>query len=364
MTLSEIVNAAGRRTNKTTTNSDVRNKFIEHVNAIREIAWTKYDWSWKKRVWWLRTYDQVTSGTMTVTNGSSTVTNSGTPFSSTHAGWYLRILGSTPESWYRVINVPSSSTLTLDPAYQGSTASGVSYELRKVDYLLPSELEGMPTVVETENRVLTLNPPLFTRPFGIPDTRGKPTHGIVWSDDPIGSTYTTGTISGTADTRTVTGSSTAWLANVTPGDQLEVVVGSATYKYTVRSVESDTSLTLYQFLRVDISSGTSYTIRNQFGRILRLTPTADDEYPIAVHGTRRFYPLQHDDDIDELLAWHSEAIITGVIALEQGATPDDRENPQFVKFLSLLSTAAAADARNMHANHPAPIQVSWGAYRA
>ena len=362
MTLSEIITIAGARINKQTSVSDVKTRFISHVNTVREFAWDKYDWSFKKRGWSIRLYPQINTGTASVVNGSSTVTVSSSVFSSPYVGGFFRLLGSVPESWYRIV-AQGGTTLTLDVPYQGATNATGSYEVRKTDYLIPSEIAGSLDMTDSQGRIITVDSKLV-RPTMIPDTKGRPDRAVVWSDDPIGTSYTTGTITGTVDTRTITGSGTSWLTNVTAGDQLEVAVSSTTYKYQVRSVESDTSLTLYQFLRVGISAGTSYTLRNQFGRIARFSATPDDEYYITLTGVRHIYPLAHDNDTDELLTYHSSALIEGIIGLEEGASPDDRENPQIAKFVAMLGTKAGTDARNAGSFNPLPISIPWGNYRA
>lgn len=362
MTLLEFITAAGERSNKQVSSSDVRSRFIRHTNTIREHAWDKYNWSFKNRSWSVRTYDQINSGTATVTNGSNTVTVTSSVFSSPYLGGYFRVLGSVPETWYRII-AQGGTTLTLEVPYQGATASGASYEVRKVDYLVPSEISGKVKMTDSRGREMPVES-ILTRPSIIPDSRGGPRSAVVWSDDPIGSTYATGTISGTADTRTVTGSGTSWLTNVVAGDQLEVTISGITYKYNVRSVESDTSITLYQFLLTTISASTSYTVRNQFGRLMRISPSSDDEYVISLYGTRHIYPLAHNNDIDELLAYHSSALLEGVIGLEQGASPDDRENSQIAKYWAILGTKAGSDARDAGIVNPAPVLIPWGSYRA
>lgn len=362
MTLSEIIVAAGERINKPVSNSDVKSRFIRHTNTIREFAWDKFDWSFKKRGWAIRTYPQVTSGTCSVSNGSNSVTFSASVLSSPYVGGYFRVNGSVPESWYKIV-AQGGTTATLEIPYQGTTNTLATYEVRKLDYILPSESTGSVQMTDSMSapiRVLSY----LTRPTLIADSVGRPCSAVVWSSDSIGTTYTTGTISGSVDTRTITGSGTSWLTNVTPGDQLEIIVANSTYKYNVRSVESDTSLTLYQFLRVAISAGTSYTARNQFGRIVRFQPSPNDEYVIPIYGARHIYPLAHDNDTDELLSYHSSALIEGIIGLEQGASPDNRENPQMAKFFSMLGTKAGTDYRDSGAVNPAPISIPWGAYRA
>lgn len=361
MTVLEIITAAGRRTNKATSNSDVKLRFIDHLNFARKKAWNKAAWSWKNKAWQFTVSDQIASGTANVTNASRSVVLSGASVSSSQAGWYFQVPSVTPGSFYRVLSV-SGSTLTIDPAYQGSSNSSIAYYLRGFDWLLPSELEGMPKLAELGTSEIPLNS-IITRPTEIPDSRGKPTRGVIWSDDPIGTTYTTGTLSGTINTRTLTGSSTAWLSNVTPGDQMEIIVGSMTYKYHVQSIQSDTALTLYQYLQTS-PSASIYTVRNQFARYLRLFSTPDNPYVMTIYGQRRWYPVSNDNDIDELMQNFDESLVEGIEAYEAASTPDDREKDKYNRWLIGLAEKVNIDSRNFNVINPAPIALPWGAYRA
>lgn len=362
MTVLEIVTAAGRRTNKATSNSDVKLRFIDHLNFARKKAWNKFNWSWKNKAWLLTVADQFSTGTASVTNGSRTVVLTGPSIGQSQVGWYFQVPSVTPASFYRVLSI-SGSTLTIDSAYQGVTNSSVAYYLRGFDWALPSELEGMPKLAELGTSEIALYSQL-TRPTEIPDSRGKPTKGVIWSDDPIGSTYSTGTLSGTISTRTLTGSGTLWLSNVTPGDQMEITVGSTVYKYHVQSIQSDTNLTLYQYLQVT-SSASSYVIRNQFNRLVRLSPTPDNPYVLIIYGQRRWYPVSHDNDIDELMQNYDEALVEGIEAYEAASTPDDRENDKYNRWMMGLTEKISVDSRNFNVTNPAPIAAPWGVnYRA
>lgn len=361
MTLLEIVQAAGRRTNKQVSDSDVKTRFIDHVNFARKKAWQKFNWSWKNAMWEIPVLDQITTGRASVVNASRSVVLSSATVSSTQIGWYFQVPGDPIPSWNRVINV-SGSTLTLDRPYNGTTNSSAVYYLRGFDWKIPSELEGMPKAVECGTSEIEIQS-MLTRPSLIPDTRGKPNRAIFWSNDPIGSTYSTGTLSGTVNTRTLTGSGTSWLANVTAGDQVEITLTSTTYKYHVQSVQSDTSLTLYQFLQTTPAAST-YVIRNQFNRYLRLSPTPDQAYIMAIYGQRRFYPLGADNDIDELLMQFDDAILEGVEAYEACSSPDDREKDKYNRWLFGLAEKIGIDGRNFNVVHPAPISLPYGGYRA
>lgn len=362
MTVLEIITAAGQRTNKNVTDTTVKPRFINHLNFARKKAWNRFNWSWKNKAWQFTVADQITAGTASVINGSRTVTLASATLTSSQVGWYFQIPSVTPGSFYRVVAV-SGTTITLDIAYQGATNTSIAYYLRGFDWAIPSELEGMPKLAELGTSEIPLYS-MLTRPTEIPDQRGKPTKGVIWSDDPIGTTYATGTLTGTTATRTVTGAGTLWLSNVTAGDQLEITVASTTYKYHVQSVQSDTSLTLYQYLQSS-PSASAYTIRNQFNRLIRLSPTPDYPYVLALYGQRRWYPVSHDNDIDELMQNYDESLIEGMEAYEAASSPDDRENPKYNRWLMGLAEKIGIDSRNFSVTNPAPVALPWGVnYRA
>lgn len=362
MTVLEIITAAGRRTNKQTGNADVKLRFIDHLNFARKKAWNRFNWSWKNKTWQFTVSDQIASGTAAVVNGAWTVVISGPSISSAQVGWYFQVPSVTPPSFYHVVAV-TGSTLTINPAYQGASNGAVAYYLRGFDWLLPSELEGMPLLTELGTSEIPLQS-ILTRPTKIPDARGQPRRGVIWSDDPIGTTVSAGTVSGTTGTRALTGSGTAWVSsNVTPGDQVEIVVGSTTYKYHVQSVQSDSAITLYQYLQTSPSAST-YTIRNQFARYVRLYPTPDNPYVMAIYGQRRWYPVSHDNDIDELMQNFDESLVEGLEAYEAASTPDDREKDKYNRWLIGLNEKIGVDSRNFNVVNPAPIALPYGRYRA
>lgn len=361
MTLLEVIQAGGRRTNKPVSQSDVKTRFIDHVHFARRKAWNRYNWSWKNKVWSFPVTDQIITGTASVTLNSRSVVLASATLSSSQVGWYFQVYTTSPSSWYRVVAV-SGTTITLDQPYQAATNTVASYYLRGFDWLLPSELEGMPTAIDTQNGELNLYS-MPNRPLLVPDMRGRPNTGIIWADDPIGTTYSTGTLSVTTATRTWTGVGTSWLANVKEGDQLEITIGSTTYKYHVQSIQSDTSLTTYQYAQAT-SSAVSYVTRNQFARYIRLTPTPDNPYVLQIKGQRKFYPLSHDNDIDELLSQFDESFVEAIEAYEAASTPDDRENDKYNRWLIGLNEKIGIDARNFNVKQPAPIANPWGSYRA
>lgn len=85
-----------------------------------------------------------TTGTISVTNGSATVTGSGTTFTAAMIGRYFQITSATGDgSWYKVANFSSTTSITLENHYQGTTVSGVNYQIAEA-FGLPEDLHMLP----------------------------------------------------------------------------------------------------------------------------------------------------------------------------------------------------------------------------
>lgn len=70
-----------------------------------------------------------TTGTISVTNASATVTGSGTSWNTTtnaEVGEYIKL----PDGkWYKITNIASNTSLTIEVSYQGSTLAGQTYTI-------------------------------------------------------------------------------------------------------------------------------------------------------------------------------------------------------------------------------------------
>lgn len=76
--------------------------------------------------------------TCTVTNGSTLVTSTGTTFTNQMIGLYFQLTGVTDLTWYEIVDVPTSSTLTLKSAFVGNSGSSLSFRLGQMP-IIPSE---------------------------------------------------------------------------------------------------------------------------------------------------------------------------------------------------------------------------------
>lgn len=88
--------------------------------------------------------DQYTTGTITATNGSTTITGSGTTFTAAMVGRYFKVNDETGDgNWYRITGYSSSTSITIENKYDGSTVSGKNYIIAEAFYL-PEDLQMAP----------------------------------------------------------------------------------------------------------------------------------------------------------------------------------------------------------------------------
>lgn len=351
MTLLEAATRVARRSNKNINDTTTKARIIGHINDVCKPVWNEFPWTFRWREYALVTYPDVTSGTMTATNGSRTLTASGTPFASVYEGGWIRFPQESIQNWYKIKKINSTSEALLDPPYQGTTASGKEYELKKIDYSLPTEVWDMASInITYQRRPLSLISRSSMDAHQSPVLYKGPPRGTIYGSDDLETTYTTGTVTGTIDTITLTGTTTAWLENVEPGDSITI----GDYTYIIHSVESDTSIKLYNHLKV-AASGATYSISRQFIREIRLEPSADDNYTLFVRGLRTFANLVHDDDTNELLYRYPSYVIDHAVELELFSSPDNRDRQALQKALMNWDKAHAEDRSMTITNNTRPI---------
>lgn len=76
--------------------------------------------------------------TCTATNGLPTITSTGSTFTPQMKGLWFQLTGVTDLTWYEIVDVPDSSTLTLKSAFVGITGGGQSFKIGQMP-IIPSE---------------------------------------------------------------------------------------------------------------------------------------------------------------------------------------------------------------------------------
>jgi hypothetical protein len=76
--------------------------------------------------------------TCTITNGSATVTSTGTTFTAQLKGLWFQLTGVTNTTWYEIVDVPTSSTLTLKSAFVGISGASQNFRIGQMP-IIPQE---------------------------------------------------------------------------------------------------------------------------------------------------------------------------------------------------------------------------------
>ncbi|KKL28733.1 hypothetical protein LCGC14_2372210, partial [marine sediment metagenome] len=261
------------------------------------------------------------TGNVDVTNGSATVSGGATSpvFTLAMVGRKFRIDGDN--TTYRIKAFVSSTEITLETAYVGSTDTDASYQIHKDEYRLAPDMATHKVMRQVEDQVAMNS--IEATAFDIlePSARaeGSPRFDIL-----VGSKldiYNTGTISGTSGAVVITGSSTVWtgVEGLANGSRLTV----GTEVYTIKSVDTDTQVTIYETLASTISAGTNYEISMDNMR-LKVFPIPDVAEIIKYRYQRLAFPLIADTDLPDLPdEWHHVLVTAGLITAYQTKDKDE-----------------------------------------
>lgn len=248
------------------------------------------------------------TGTVTVTNGSTTVTGSATTFTAAMVGRKFRVSGQN--AYYRISAFVSTTEVTLEVAFQGTTASAQSYSIFKDEYRLPADLDAYKVMrqIEDANSLVDIENTAFDLINPAPRAEGSPRVSIL-SGSKL-DTYTTGTVSVTVNQSTVTGSGTSWATLEGLGRGSKITIG--TNVYTVKSVDSATQITIYENASATASAST-YTISLD-NYLIQFEPIPDTAENIYFKYQRLPYPLVDDEDVPDLPdQWHHVLVTAGLI---------------------------------------------------
>ena len=250
-----------------------------------------------------------TTGTVAMTNGSTTVTGTDTVWTSAMVGRKIRF--GSDNAYYRISAVGGTTSLTLEVPYQGTTDTDATYSIYKDEYRLPADLDVYKVMRQIENSVAMegVESSAFDIYEPTPQSQGSPSFEIL-----VGTkldTYTTGTISGSINTSTLTGVSTVWTSVEGLGKGSRITINTTVY--TVKSVDSDTQITLYEKLSAAVAALTTYTIHLD-NYIIQFYEIPDAAENIYFRYQRIPYPLINDEDIPDLPEkYHFILVTAGLI---------------------------------------------------
>jgi hypothetical protein len=329
------------------TQTVVGNRLIRYINDVRRELYKKHDWTFLRKRYQVNLPTDEDTGTVSINQDSRTVTGVGTAFTSDMEGRYIHFShdSNSKEEWYKIATVNSSTELILEASFVDDSISGEDYLIRKIFHRVPGDVRKLDHVSEFvspylleeigSKRMLFNYSDLYNRTgtkdyYEIAGTYGK-------EDE-----YSTGTVSGSQYSKELTGSGTAWLANIIPGDKI-VINGDS---YHVDKVNSDTSITLYQGLTA-VKSDVAYTATtNPDSWVIRFEAQADGREIIPIEYYIQAYPFLTDEDSDYFVRIHPELIIEGVLVWEKRGHDDATWQTDYTKWINSIRETVGHTAKD------------------
>jgi len=294
----------------------------------------KFPWPWALNRFSFQTVPNKTAGTVSVTQGSRTVTGSGTAFSTDDEGQVF-LLKNEKDNKYIILKVNSSTELLLEQPYTLESKSDQLYIIHHKYYILASEAQNVYDMYVERDKLRYADLRDFDAKFPDSQERGIPLHWTRWGRDYKIRTHSAGTITIEAESRTVIGVSTNFLGNVQPGDLI-----IATETYHVKSVDSDTQISLIEIVTTD-RTNVSYTSESKAAPIIWIDGAPVDITTIEYLYKRRTYPMQGDTECPNVDRQFLDAIVSGGVLYGYQYLDDDRQQSQKALFELQIRDAVA-----------------------
>jgi hypothetical protein len=292
-----------------TADGDITTFVKNSINNTMNDMVSRADFRFMRREVDFITIDDYAVGTIAVTNGSATVTGTGTVWTAEFVGRKFRRNGD--EIVYQIASRSSDTSITLDRTYQGVTGSSLNYTIYQDRYKLPLHFDKIISVVErNRGRFLTeLTTPNFADFQPDPETFDQPYSFYIFGREKL--TYTTGTVTVTNDSRTVTGSGTVW--DIDDHTRRVFNVNGTNESYTVETVDSSTQVTLDRVYERATAAAQNYTMVGLYQNI-NLFPIPDDVYEIELRGQITPDMLSRNTDIPDIPRKYHNVIVDGSTA--------------------------------------------------
>ena len=194
-------------------------------------------------------------GTADFSNGSASVVGHGTTWTSSMVGRKIQAQGDQAHYYILLVNSPTSITLSVP--YQNTSQTLATYNIYKDEYKLPPDVQSYNTMVQIQNSVPMVGIPPSRFDQNFPTQQSFDSPYLEMMEGTQLDIYSTGSVTTTNLSTTVTGVSTAWTTVEGLGRMTNIIINGN--RYTVQSVASDTSLITFEPIIGSIS-GSSYQL--------------------------------------------------------------------------------------------------------
>lgn len=290
--LKEVSGRAGKALSQNLENGEnAKTVLLRAFNLYHKDFNNRFLWPWRWRTLTLQTTPNYEDGTVSVAKGSRVVSGVSTSWSSGMAGRFLKLDRDT--EIYEILSVENGGALTLVKPYLGESGSTLTYIIWRKFYDLDPEVPY--STILNVSEIPHESAPMSRRDLDASFVEAyRERNPEAWALADISrkiSTYNTGTVSLLKDSRTLTGSGTAFLDNASIGS--EVVLGGDIYN--VDLVDSDTQITLVQ-KGVTAVNSSSYEIRTRNRTRIILSSVPNPAVNLYVTYPRKQYSLFNDND--------------------------------------------------------------------
>ena len=198
------------------------------------------------------------------------------------------------QAYYEIVAFVSSTEITLQNKFIGDDATDQSYEIHKDIYRLAADVSKYKPIIQVENSLVlnSMSPTDFDKAFPTPFALGNPRIEVM--SGTLLDVYDTGTV--TASSKTITGTNTVWTGVEGLGRMSLIQIGSNVY--TVKSVDSDTQLTVYETV-ITVGGATSYEILLRNLRV-QVYNIPNELSLLYYRYFRKPFPLFNDFDVPDV----------------------------------------------------------------
>lgn len=292
------------------TGQDVINKArgLRRINVVKADIVSRFAGKWPAnyREGWLPLVPLYNTGTANFTQGSRLVTGNGTAWITSMKG--SKMLGGDV-AYYKIASVTDATDLQLTQPYQGTSITVQTYQIWKDEYRIYPDALSIGgfldyNISEKMDEAWVSN---MKQSYPFTTWVEEPTVYTVLGRDYLTATYSVGTLSGSINTNILTGSGTAWLSNIEPGFQITI----NTLVYTVRRVNSDTEIEIYQLLAGTIVASTTYSAVGKNALIVRFrNPT--NQRVVSYWYYSKDVPFVNDNDEDWIAELFPRVLVNGL----------------------------------------------------
>lgn len=256
------------------------------INEAQDAIFYDQDWEWRKQTYYLTTRIPYETGTIAVTQNSKVVTGTATAWPTTLRVGYLMINSKI----YKIQSIVSGTSLKLETPYDEDTLSGLTYKIIFPDYPLNHEISSIVAVRNYGNEIW-------------PKTKQRLQIGILslglpqecaMSDRTNEDYYNTGVVTMTEASSAVVGVGTSWTSEM---EGMTFRVNEFAKEYTIKSVDSTTTITLKETYDGDSGSGKGYKVNPKGTQLLTFRSTPNDYYTIEIEALVKPVKLVNNNDI-------------------------------------------------------------------